>query len=524
MKKLVLGISVFLLVGLSIADEDYYSYSYQYEEDDDSYEPPEENGNCTHGSSSGNRLVGALRADIRQLNFLVGFNTHGREFSTGCTGSLITSRWVLSAAHCITNYIPREDNHLRKCLAATKAKGKYKAQILNELGEVIRKPKAKCIMQRNRDIKIYPLKPRWLAFLGIADVNNQESHQDGKKIEIEYFVRHHHTYRGGGIYGTHGGYDITLLHLKEPAQFTPACLPQPSFKDSGIGKSFPGTGRIELAGFGMYFRLDEVHKSVCMTDAHGASKFHYCSPNSRCEMNRPPPQEKQCKHFFAQPDTPDEVPRGYDEVILTEQGREDIYCYPEYSRSDTSEGWCKVEDDASQMQKLKETDSWGFCSKDCNLKPDAASSVLRHIKSVDILEDRMCNTFLKAALSVKPKVMPRILCIGHLETFKFQHWARRQDGSYVQSSRKIYHKEEFEPGTGQYVRAAGTCKGDSGGPVFTESPDGRFVVLGAVSGGRGRLGKCGGMNNPTHYARVKYFGRWIKATLSEDSQELCWKG
>ena len=27
------------------------------------------------------------------------------------------------------------------------------------------------------------------------------------------------------------------------------------------------------------------------------------------------------------------------------------------------------------------------------------------------------------------------------------------------------------------------------------------TFLGAVSGGRGRLGECGGINNPTHYAR-----------------------
>ena len=29
----------------------------------------------------------------------------------------------------------------------------------------------------------------------------------------------------------------------------------------------------------------------------------------------------------------------------------------------------------------------------------------------------------------------------------------------------------------------------------------KSFILGVVSGGRGRLGHCGGMNNPTHYAR-----------------------
>ena len=30
---------------------------------------------------------------------------------------------------------------------------------------------------------------------------------------------------------------------------------------------------------------------------------------------------------------------------------------------------------------------------------------------------------------------------------------------------------------------------------------GRYVVTGAVSGGRSKGGNCGGINNPTHYVR-----------------------
>jgi hypothetical protein len=31
--------------------------------------------------------------------------------------------------------------------------------------------------------------------------------------------------------------------------------------------------------------------------------------------------------------------------------------------------------------------------------------------------------------------------------------------------------------------------------------DNYIMLIGAVSGGRGLLGKCGGVNNPTHYTR-----------------------
>ena len=98
-----------------------------------------------------------------------------------------------------------------------------------------------------------------------------------------------------------------------------------------------------------------------------------------------------------------------------------------------------------------------------------------------------------------------------------------------------------------YVASVGTCKGDSGGPAFVEEKPNHFVVtgsgnnfnqiyaggadfpppsrirrlyvckflvglttfLGLVSGGRGELGECGGINNPIHYVRFKWFTRWV---------------
>ena len=66
-------------------------------------------------------------------------------------------------------------------------------------------------------------------------------------------------------------------------------------------------------------------------------------------------------------------------------------------------------------------------------------------------------------------------------------------------------------------------------------------VLGVVSGGRGHLGECGGINNPIHYTRYyftnttkrlrkngKYFFRvkkltvWIVSSIGEDGMKLCW--
>jgi len=49
-----------------------------------------------------------------------------------------------------------------------------------------------------------------------------------------------------------------------------------------------------------------------------------------------------------------------------------------------------------------------------------------------------------------------------------------------------------------------------------------YIVLGVVSGGRGKLGNCGGINNPVHYVRVKKFTEWIIMLVGNQSSEVCW--
>ena len=72
-------------------------------------------------------------------------------------------------------------------------------------------------------------------------------------------------------------------------------------------------------------------------------------------------------------------------------------------------------------------------------------------------------------------------------------------------------------------------QGDSGGPSFVEESKDRFVVtggifnknssfVGVVSGGRGTLGECGGINNPIHYVRVKRFTRWIVENIEHEAR------
>ena len=48
----------------------------------------------------------------------------------------------------------------------------------------------------------------------------------------------------------------------------------------------------------------------------------------------------------------------------------------------------------------------------------------------------------------------------------------------------------------------------------------RTTVLGVTSSGTSNIGHCGGINNPTHYTRLKKVLPWMLRYISED--ELCW--
>ena len=67
--------------------------------------------------------------------------------------------------------------------------------------------------RKGKSIKIFPIEPAGVAFLGASDNNDIEKIKEVKAVKIDYIIRHEKSYRGGGSYGTYGGYDITLLHL-----------------------------------------------------------------------------------------------------------------------------------------------------------------------------------------------------------------------------------------------------------------------------------------------------------------------
>ena len=108
------------------------------------------------------------------------------------------------------------------------------------------------------------------------------------------------------------------------------------------------------------------------------------------------------------------------------------------------------------------------------------------------------------------KYKPHILCVGELYPWKVAVYESKE-GSFkkVEGEKKERYLTEKHYGAKRspkgYVASVGACTGDSGGPLYMSEINAKgirqYIVTGIVSGGRGALKDCGGINNPVHYVR-----------------------
>jgi len=496
-------------------------------EDPDEYQYGDEDADLekiVKNDDDGSRLVGARAAKHEEdAPFLVALNIHGQTFSS-CTGSLITPTFLITAAHC-TDYIPKsgrlEKN--KQCVEKTAAGGKFHIGSFTLQCRIVttfeRKHKQRIRIQ---NLEIVSLNPIGKAWMGVNDMNNWTDVDNGRLSNIKRTIMPEHAYQGGNDYGHYGGYDIAIMELERPLyNDRRACLPSPSFNDYADSK---------LAGYGKYFR-QSGGRDVCQTNQYGPMKYHYCK--SKCSTKNPPPTSRTCRSFFKD----HKVPEGKEEVMIMKGRRPPKFCFRNENKEKKSHGWCYTRGDYYHTDKNRnpgEDMDWGFCSKDCFLdKQIAMAGVLRIVDDAKILPKELCKQFLEKSFPFGGvSHRPKILCVG-----KIHHWSTDVWGMKGNKFNKItgntehyvkrYHYGEHLGFSG-YVASAGTCSGDSGGPVYQVQKNRRtgrakYIVTGAVSGGRGKLGACGGINNPVHYTKIQAFVSWITQVVGfPQNKNLCW--
>ena len=150
--------------------------------------------------------------------FLVRWNQYGTDNSFSCSGSLLTPSYFLSAAHCngMINQFDGVERNRKECVETTD-RGEFYTKTM--MGDSL-KIKCKWLPFGNLEVRT---EPKGKAWIGVDDIKRNQEKNEDHMHEIKRHIRHPKSYRGGGTYGTFGGYDITLLELETPVRgYTPA--------------------------------------------------------------------------------------------------------------------------------------------------------------------------------------------------------------------------------------------------------------------------------------------------------------
>jgi len=295
-----------------------------------------------------------------------------------------------------------------------------------------------------------------------------------------------------------------------------------------------------VAGYGRYRR------APCEVGRHGPEKFEYCGTGDECVMgsqehrksnctiswkykgqtikgcsHEPTPSstDENCQKFLKK--TGFKFEPDVDEVALVDSSGKGLAATC-YRQDPGSYGWCGTIHDYNNLKEQKlevhPGKGWGFCQRSCYTELDKIPlGGIERFKTVDVLNDEYCEQTITSHLKHRPKV----ICIA----FNFTHRT-----SFYNA--KTYEKMEIDPASqiklmkrkvGWYVTGTGLCLGDSGGPLFKtySTSDGSMVtvLIGTVSRGTGTRGNCGGLDNATHYVRIKMFVKWIINYIQE--KDLC---
>ncbi|TRY80097.1 hypothetical protein TCAL_17094 [Tigriopus californicus] len=465
----------------------------------------------------------------------------------GCTGSLISDNWIITASHCYNSL---------EYVGFSNDQGDLEVDLRDQNLEY-------SFVEKPDVLKEIPTEGFWTRpFKQEFQLNDTVGLGGATWRKVKRAILHR-GFESESL--SWRGFDIALVEL-EPGSFfhksnedgiVPVCLSSREVEPSE---------QVEIAGYG---RRYVPH---CMTDESGPEKYAVCGRPKDCSREH---KTQYCGLDFLYNGTQHhkciqgETPSASNQVCQTlwalfpgsfrrtsfvfnnDQNTLNVTCYPKIPPKG-SKGWCSTRNPGIHADAEPDIDSgWGFCSPDkrqdyCN--EPIPSKIDSQATTVSVFDADKCVYEMGQNLKIEqPSVQPEeyrdlqranLFCVGinHTNELDESIYRLNLDGRLSKISRDSVRAQLqaklTETGDIQthFLEGGPGCFGDSGGPAFrvmTDPVTNRKVpvLMGVFS--FMLWGTCGSREEPSYYGhlRARSGGQsshsWIRRQAARRSWSKC---
>jgi len=469
-----------------------------------------EDGECNHYP-----WLAALR-----MNFtgIAGINSH-------CTGSIISKRYILTAASCFCATASQTTEEYECIQNDAVPSGKSRSGHYEYTGgtrgsRVDFGVKGRITVYIPGIFNHYRLNNLRDDFLAGSLSNQSEFQVEEVRIHPDY------------VYNKREHHDVALIKLSQEIEFMkgkvgPICLADKSVTDTKVPA--------RIVGWGTLYDKVIVKKNNgdlegwCVTDDFGPERGKKCRSYSflegehlpgRCNsMEQPSNLNPVCKELMKQFSGVDDANKNITATVLDTDANKTITCYPFFTQWCStckegvelgSPGYCLNDqqeikkftyDEYSYFSTVEAEESWGFCENRCDQNYNTMANEAKE-KEMRILSLQECLDWTQnqTDYNYRPRV-DRELCATRNQIQHITHYTYGKESGFKQM--------ESENRTIQ--GGSETCWADTGSGLFGEQVDGSPVLLGIAS----RETNCTGPYSVLLFSRVAYLNDWIKDTIQE---------